>query len=153
MHAIATSTDRPDRHAISNSLTVKVDAAPHATRHSLSRIDVTSSALRALDELGFSHLVIRRPSGISWKHEERRGEIRADVDVTVRPAEQDSSWLTISIRFSGSDEDARIRLLDTWALIGPIASNLAERAARAVKAHAERDDFDDVEPALGVRAA
>ena len=44
-----------------------------------------------------------------------------------------------------------MRLLDAWALVGPIASNLADRAARSVKDYAERDSFDvyeGVEPQL-----
>jgi hypothetical protein len=64
------------------------------------------------------------------------------------------SWLSIKTRFSATDEDARVRLLDAWALVGPIASSLAERAARGVKADAESDDFEDAETlARGVRAA
>ena len=40
-----------------------------------------------------------------------------------------------------------MRLLDAWALIGPLASSLADRAARTIKERAERDEFDDVAPA------
>ncbi len=44
-----------------------------------------------------------------------------------------------------------ISTTDAWALVGPVASNLAERAARTVKNYAERGIFDSeeaVEPRL-----
>jgi hypothetical protein len=73
-----------------------------------------------------------------------------DVEINVEAAADDGAWLTIATRFSASDEDARVRLLDAWALVGPIASSLAERAARSIKGVAELDEF---EAEFGARAA
>ena len=47
-----------------------------------------------------------------------------------------------------------MRLLDAWGLIGPLASTLADGAARTVKRYAERDDAeDDALTAVDLRAA
>ena len=86
-----------------------------------------------------------RPGGLTWHQHGGRGPIEVDVDIEVQPRDDDASLLSITTRFSAADESARLRVLDAWALVGPVASNLAERAARTVKDYAERDSFDDDE--------
>jgi hypothetical protein len=54
--------------------------------------------------------------------------------------------------FTAADERARIRLLDAWPLVGPLASRMAERAVHTVTAHAERDSFQDAAVLVEVEA-
>jgi len=126
-------------------MTITIDAGAHATRHALERLDLAAPALRALTELGLDDRVTRRPGGLTWHQHGGRGPIEVDVDIDVQPRDEDGSLLSITTRFSATDESARLRVLDAWALVGPVASNLAERAARTVKDYAERDSFDDDE--------
>ena len=74
------------------------------------------------------------------EHPGTTGVIEVDVHIDATAGGEDGSWLTIRTSFSATDEDARVRLLDAWALIGPLASSLADRAARTIKERAERDD-------------
>jgi hypothetical protein len=128
---------------VTNSLTVAVDADAKTTRRALLDVDLAGPALRALDALGLGEHVTRRAGGLRWRRAEVAGAIEVDVDIRVTPNADDSAWLSITTRFSATDERARIRLLDAWALVGPLASSMAERAARTVKALAERESFQD----------
>jgi hypothetical protein len=47
------------------------------------------------------------------------------------------TWLTIRTRFTPTDEAAAERLRDAWGVLGALSRLLAERAARAVRDHAE----------------
>ncbi len=136
---------RPTTHVISNSMTITIDADADATRHALERLDLAAPAWRALTELGLDNRVTLRPGGLTWHRHGERGPIEVDVDMEVQPRDEDRSLLSITTRFSAVDESARIQVLDAWALVGPVASNLAERAARTVKDFAELDSFDDDE--------
>ena len=110
----------------------------------MRRLDLVGPALRALEELGLDDRVTLRPDGMTW-HQRGGQPVEVDVELRIEPGEDDASWLEITTRFSAADELARVRLLDAWALVGPVASMLVERAARAVKAYAERDAFDGPE--------
>ncbi len=136
---------RPTTHVISNSMTITIDSGADATRHALERLDLAAPARRALTELGLDDRVTLRPAGLTWHQYGGREPIEVDVDLVVQRRDDDSSLLSISTRFSAVDESARLRVLDAWALVGPLASNLTERAARTVKDYAERDSFDDEE--------
>jgi len=132
-------------HIISNSMTIAIDAPANATRRALNRLDLARPALRALQELGLDHRVTLRPGGLTWHQHGTSGTIDVDVDLRVEAADDDSSRLSIGTSFSAVDERARVQLLDAWALVGPVSSNLVDRAARSVKEYAERDAFDDEE--------
>ncbi len=144
---------RPPAHVVTNSLTLAIAQSAETTRESLGRLDLAAPALRGLEELGLGDRVALRPSGLSWRQGNWRGEIEVDVDIRVEPTSEDSSSLSITTRFSATDEDARVRLLDAWALVGPVASTLADRAARTVKEYAERDTFENAAVAVERRAA
>jgi hypothetical protein len=134
----------PRAHVVSNSLTVAIDAPATVARQAVRRLDLAGPALRALEELGLDDRVTFRPGGMTW-HQRRGTPIEVDVELRIEAGEDDASWLEITTRFSAADEHARVRLLDAWALVGPVASMLVERAARGVKAYAERDTFDGEE--------
>jgi hypothetical protein len=123
-------------------MTIVIDAGADATRHALERLDLAAPALRALTELGLDDRVTLRPAGMTWHQHGGRSPIELDIGIDVQPREDDGSLLSITTRFSAADENARLQVFDAWALIGPVASNLAERAARTVKNYAERDSFD-----------
>lgn len=141
-------SQRRAAHVLSNALTVVVDADTRATSRVLQDVDLSGPALRALHELGLGEHVTLRRGGITWRHGDAVGAIVVEVDIRVEPNGEDRTWLSINTRFSATDEPARIRLLDAWALVGPLASTMAQRAARTVKALAERDTFDDRRPAV-----
>jgi hypothetical protein len=144
---IELATHRPLAHVLSNTLTIAVDASLEATEAASRAPHLARPALRALRELGLDDRVEVQPRGLRWSHPGTTGVIEVDVHIDATAGGEDGSWLTIRTSFSATDEDARVRLLDAWALIGPLASSLAERAARTIKERAERDEFDDVAPA------
>jgi len=140
---------RPLAHVLSNTLTIVIDASLEATEAASRAPHLARPALRALRELGLDDRVEVQPRGLRWSHPGTTGVIEVDVHIDATAGGEDGSWLTIRTSFSASDEDARVRLLDAWALVGPLASSLADRAARTIKERAERDEFDDVAlPAL-----
>jgi hypothetical protein len=53
--------------------------------------------------------------------------------------------LSITTRFTTTDETASERLLDAWALVGPLTDALTERAAHSIKAYIE--ELEDGEEA------
>jgi hypothetical protein len=134
-------TERRAADVVTNSLTVAVDADAKTTRRAVLELDLAGPALHALHGLGLSEHVTPRAGGLTWRHADV--VIDVDVDIRVTPNSDDSSWLSIATRLRAGDERARAILLDAWALVGPLTSGLAERAARTVKAHAERDSFED----------
>ena len=134
-------------HVLSNTLTIAVDATPHVTEQAVRGAQLAGPALRALRELGLEDRVELRAWGLRWSHPGTSGVVDVDVHIDAAANAEDGTWLTITTSFSASDEDARVRLLDAWALIGPLASSLAERAARTIRERAERDDLDDTAPA------
>ena len=139
---------RPLAHVLSNTLTIAVDASPQLTERALSSAPLAGPALRALRELGLEDRVEHRPQGLRWSHPGTNGAVEVDVDIDATADGEGGSWLTIKTRFSATDEDARVRLLDAWALVGPLASSLADRAARTIRERAERYDDDTARAAL-----
>ncbi len=139
-----TSHNSPVAHVVSNSLTVAIDVPATVARQAVRRLDLAGPALRALEELGLDDRVTFRADGMTW-HQRRGQPIEVDVESGIDSGEDDASWLEVTTRFSAGDEHARVRLLDAWALVGPVASMLIERAARGVKAYAEREAFDGAE--------
>ena len=161
-HAIVPEADvveldrhRPPAHVITNSLTIAIDASVGETCRAIAVLDLAAPALRALGELGLRDHVTVRPGGLSWQQDGTTGTIEVDVDLRVEPgAAEDGAWLSIKTSFSATEERARVRLLDAWGLVGPLASTLADGAARTVKRYAERDDLeDDAFTTAGLRAA
>jgi hypothetical protein len=138
---------RPLAHVLSNTLTIAVDASPEATKHASRGAQLAGPALRALRELGLDDRVEVHPRGLRWSHPGTSGAIEVDVHIDATAGGERGTWLTIKTSFSATDEDARVRLLDAWALVGPLASSLADRAARTIKERAEADEFEDVAPA------
>lgn len=149
-HAITPRADviernprRPLAHVLSNTLSIAVDASPHLTEQAVGGAQLAGPALRALRELGLEDRVALRPRGLRWSHPGTNGAVEVDVHIDAAADGEGGTWLTITTRFSATDEDARVRLLDAWALIGPLASSLAHRAARTIRERAERHDLDD----------
>jgi hypothetical protein len=136
---------RPLAHVLSNALTIAVDATPHVTEHASRGAHLARPALRALRELGLGDRVELQPRGLRWRQPGTNGAIEVEVQIDVGPGSERGSWLTIRTSFGATDESARVRLLDAWALIGPLASSLADRAARTIKERAEADEFDTSE--------
>jgi hypothetical protein len=136
---------RREAHVVSNSLTVTIDATVNVTELAVRRLDLAKPALRALEELGLKDRVTVRRGGLTWHQRNGHAPIDIDVDIRVEPHGDDGSSLSIATRFSAADESARLSVLDAWALVGPVSATLAERAARSVKAYAERDTYDDLQ--------
>jgi hypothetical protein len=124
---------------IDNTLTVAVAADADSTQQALDQLDLAGSAIRAL---GLTDRFSLTASGLSWRPSAGSGRIDVAVDARVEPDLEASCWLTISTRFSATDEATRDRLLDAWPVVNPLARELVKRAARAVKESAEADRFE-----------
>lgn len=148
-----------------STLAVPVDATPDETLDALRRTDLAAPAARALAALGAAGRLALSPGpiapapgsalavGMVWRLEGAPvhslppaafaafsvpGHVKARWDVGVRPSGEGSALLTVRTRFEATDHRSRERLLDTWGVVGPLAGELARRAAAAARAAADR---------------
>ena len=70
------------------------------------------------------------------------GHVKVSWEIDVAAGEQ-HTLLSIRTRFTSTDEAANARLLDAWALVGPLTDTLTARAAHSIKAYTE--DLEDGE--------
>ena len=131
--------------SVSNQLTVAVAADAHATLRALHAVDPFGPAIRAMRALGLAERIALTPYGMSWRPEGASGRIDVRVDVRVGGDIEDGSSLTVVMRFRATDESTHERLLEAWPVVGPLAATLSKRAARAVKHHAESEEFEHAE--------
>ena len=117
----------------------------------MKRLDLAAPAIRALHALGLEDRVVRRPGGLQFAVAGTPGHVDVSVKVAIDATDEDSCLLTIVTALRATDDQARVRLLDAWAIIGPLAGHLAKRAARTVKEYTERDEVEA--DALGSRHA
>jgi hypothetical protein len=127
---------------ITNTTAVPVDVGADATRRAVERLDLAAPAIRALHALGLDDRVVRRPGGLRFDLAGGPGHVEVSVTVAIEATSEDRCVLTIITAFRATDEQALVRLLDAWAIVGPLASHLARRAARTVKEFAESDDVE-----------
>jgi hypothetical protein len=127
---------------ITNTTAVPVAASAHATRRAVQRLELAAPAIRALRALGLDDRVVRRPGGLRFGVAGSPGHVDVSVNVAIAATSEDSCVLTITTAFRATDDQARVRLLDAWAIIGPLASHLANRAAHTVKEYAESDEVE-----------
>jgi hypothetical protein len=128
---------------VSNTLTVAVAAGPERTVRALQDLDLYAPAIRALGALGLTDRVTRTRGGLVWQTDGSAGRIDIQVGARIAPEAEDACSLTITTRFSATDEATHERLLDAWPVVGPLADTLVKRAARAVQSHAPVDRVDD----------
>jgi hypothetical protein len=172
-----------DHHAagdVRQSFTVALDASMCQAIEALHRLDLTARptrALRALDAgdriaLFPTHLGARCVNsislGLAWRIDGARrakritpddfegfgspGHIKVRWSVDLRPSES-GVFLSIATRFTATDAGSRARLLDAWAVIGPLCDALVEGAARSIEAYANdlrTNERRRHEPALAV---
>jgi hypothetical protein len=127
---------------ITNTTSVPVAVSADATRRAVKRLELAAPAIRALHALGLDDRVVRRPGALQFGVAGSPGHVEASVTVAIDATSEDSCVLTIMTAFRATDDQARVHLLDAWAIIGPLASQLAKRAARTVKEYAERDEIE-----------
>jgi hypothetical protein len=148
---------------ITESLTVTVDATAAAVLTALHRLDLTAATTRALGALGLADRIVlsaRREPGshrgvrelrLIWRvgasapaarigaaSVDGRGSIEVRWRIDARPSGDDPTPLTITTRIIATDDDARVRLLDGWAVLGPVLALMARRMVRTIKAYAEQ---------------
>jgi hypothetical protein len=165
MTATATSRPRPaiaERQVLAESTTIVVDAPPALTEQAVRRLDVAAPLVRALNALNVADrfaLIHARAGGgaplrlgLLWRIDaggigewigpecfesfSRPGYVKVRWAVEVE-ASDEGALLSIAIRFAATDARSAGRLLDAWSVIGPLSHAFRERAARAIKDHAE----------------
>ena len=127
---------------ITNTTSVQLAVGADGTRNAVKRLELAAPAIRALHALGLDDRVVRRPGGLQFGVAGSPGHVEVSVTVAIDATSEDSCVLTIMTAFRATDDEARVRLLDAWAIIGPLASHLAMRAARTLKEYAESDDVE-----------
>jgi hypothetical protein len=160
----------PAHAGVEGSLTVVVDATPGVTLGTVRHLDLTLQVNRALHALDADDRFPLAPTrlgaprarplriGCIWRigggDPGRRagasefasfadpGHVKVCWTIDVAPAEE-GTLLSITTRFTTTDKAASGRLLDAWALVGPLSDALSARAAHTVKAYAE--DLEDGE--------
>jgi hypothetical protein len=152
---------------VRQSYTVALDASAGPVIEALHRLDLTVRAARALRALDVADRVALFPTqlgapssnsvsfGLIWRVDGSRraeritpdgfegfgspGHIKVRWSVDLTPSES-GVFLSIATRFTATDPGSRARLLDAWAVIGPLSGALVEGAVRSVK-----DYLDDLE--------
>jgi hypothetical protein len=127
---------------ITNTTSLPVAASAAATRRAVKRLELAAPAIRALHALGLDDRVVRRRGGLQFGVAGSPGRVDVSVTVAIDATSEDSCVLSIMTAFRATDDEARVRLLDAWAIIGPLAGHLAKRAARTVKEYAESDELE-----------
>ena len=155
--------------ALDGSLTITIDASSQATLGSVRRLDLTRPVDRALRALALVHRFALAPTRLDpagarplriggiWRIDDAGpapraaagefdsfadpGHVKVSWEIDVAPGEQDT-LLSITTRFTTTDEAATERLLDAWEIVGPLNDALTARAAHAVKRYTE--DGEDV---------
>ncbi len=157
---------------ISEALTVGVDADPVAVLTAVRRLDHTRTVTRALRALGLADRISLMPTvldrgrgpdplvlGLIWRLDawapaasvsaaafdgfDRRGHVKVTWRIDAEPSSTaGGSVLSVATRITATDDDAHDRLLEGWALAGPMLRGVARRLAQAVRAHAEHDEAD-----------
>jgi hypothetical protein len=135
-------TARSDDRDITNTTSVPVAAGVDATRRAVKRLELAAPAIRALQALGLDDRVVRRRAALQFGVAGSPGHVEVHVTVAIDATSDDSCVLTIITAFRATDDQARVRLLDAWAILGPLARHLARRAARTVKEYAEIDEVE-----------
>ena len=154
--------------AVTDSLTVPLDASPATVRDALLRVDLTgpmTSALEALDAGGRIALppaVVGRAAGdglrlgMVWRIDGSRpertiepdgfeafsepGHVKVRWEIAVSPAGGEGAYVSIRTGLLGTDRDAHARLLAAWGAVGPLSRGFVQRAARSIRSHAEDDE-------------
>ncbi len=156
---------------LTSTTSVTIDATPEATLAALRLVDLAGPVLRAITALSADGRIALHPAAVpslggaalslamifrvegsaprgfvtpaGFAAYSVPGHVKARWDFAVRPGVEDQAFLSIRTRFEATDHRSRVRLRDAWALIGPLSSSLAARAAAAVKATAEEDEPAD----------
>jgi hypothetical protein len=165
--------------AVTDSLTVAVDASPATALDALRSVDLSGPIARALRALGAGSRIVlpaavveRAPGealqlGMIWRIDGRdparmigpagfdtfaeSGHLKASWEIAVTPAGDAGAYLSIRTRVLGTDPDAHARLLDAWGAVGPLSRCLVQRAARSIRSRAEEDDRWEVAEAYDRR--
>jgi hypothetical protein len=163
--------DHPAAADVRQSFTAALDASMGPAIEALHRLDLTARPTRALRALDVGNRIALFPThlaapcvnsislGLIWRIDGTRraaritpddfegfgsaGHIKVRWSVDLRPSES-GVFLSIATRFTATDAGSRARLLDAWAVIGPLSDAFVEGAARSIKAYA-----DDLEDELG----
>jgi hypothetical protein len=158
------------RAGLEGSLTIPVDATPRATLGTVRHLDLTHHVNRALRALDLADRFPLAPTrldpprirpvriGCIWRiggvDPGRRagasefdsfadpGHVKVCWAIDVEPAEE-GTLLSITTRFTTTDEAAGGRLLDAWSIVGPLSDAISARAAHTIKAYTE--DLEDGE--------
>jgi hypothetical protein len=159
------SVAEPAPEAITESLTVVVDADQPTTLEALRRLDLAGSAGHPLRALAPAGRLVLAPTmltagepeslayGLVWQIAEggpaahvdsadfaafaEPGYIKASWTLTLSPRATSGTLLTIRTSVVGTDLQAMQSLLDGWGIVGALASVLARRIAAAVTRSAD----------------
>jgi hypothetical protein len=143
-----------------------VDAAPEAVLGAAERVDVARTVVQAIEALGLGDRLALAPArlaagrrehvyGMAWRVDggpaervapqqlsafDRPGYVKVFWDVRVEAGSESGSLLSTTTRVVSTDDESRGRLEAAWAVFGPVAATLANRALVAVKEYAEAED-------------
>src|SRR5918992_4697519 len=131
-----------------------IDAAPAAVLRAAERVDVARTVVQAIEALGLGDRLALAPArlaggsrehvyGMAWRggggpaetvhaHElrafDRHGYVKVFWDVRVEAGSETGSLLSTTTRVVSTDDESRGRLEAAWAVFGPVAATLANRA-------------------------
>jgi hypothetical protein len=165
---------------VRQSYTVALDSSAGPVVEALHRLDLSARAARALHALDLADRFalfltqLGAPSlnsvsfGLIWRIDGSRragritpdgfegfgspGHIKVRWSVDLTPSES-RVFLSIATRFTATDAGSRARLLDAWAVIGPLSDAFVHGAVRSVKDYVEDQEDEPVTPSGTRRGA
>ncbi len=121
-----------------------VEASAPSVQAAVNRLDLVGPLVEGLIAIGVAeHISTPCSDGLVWRFGgSESGRARVGWRITVSPETDDTSLVTLALRATASDEQARDRLYEAWPVIGPIAELHAVKVLHRIEALAEADAED-----------
>ena len=130
------------RNDVTSSFVQIVDVDPSQAREVLSRINPMRSLADRLSALGLDDRAIWSTDGelgytLIWRFGGDQGHARLDWRLSLEPGGADRTTLAVRLGASGSNPDARVRVLRSWLLFEELAQSHAAGLAQMIDDYAE----------------
>jgi hypothetical protein len=130
------------RYDVSSTFVHTIEADHGTAQEVLASIDPMRSLADRLSALGLDDRAIWSANGelgytLIWRFGADQGHARLDWQLALQPTGSGRTALTVKLGASGSDADARIRVLRSWLLFEELAESHAAGLAQMIGEYAE----------------
>ena len=138
---------------LSESYSRVVEASAPAVQAAAGRFDLVGPLVDGLIAIGVAeHVGTPCSDGLVWRFgAPASGRVKIAWRISVAPETDETSLVTFALHATASDERARERLYEAWAVLGPVAELHAKRVLHRIEALAEETTEDPFEGARRLR--